>query len=241
MSAVARTLPTPKSRSMSRRVEERPVELLELADGVGDGEQPPGFAGTVEVLSSRSADGPAGGGVDGVRAGDVGQDVALPSDAPLWPAWAGCAPGLASGPAAEGSGPGGGTRLDVGTGRGRGGLDAGGAGRATEGHDGARRCRAADLRARPAAPGPRRAFRDRGRPGGRPLESRPNAADGRGCSVVRPDSRGGAVADIRHGPFAVRGFNPVTRRTRRGPLTAIPIRPEWAVTCCGAGRSSTEP
>ena len=31
--------------------EERPVELLELADGVGDGEEPPGLRGHREVLT----------------------------------------------------------------------------------------------------------------------------------------------------------------------------------------------
>ena len=34
--------------------EERPVELLELADGVGDGEEPPGFRGRRSTGSSRA-------------------------------------------------------------------------------------------------------------------------------------------------------------------------------------------
>ena len=52
MRAAARTLPTPKPLDVAPR-EELPVELLELADGVGDGEDPPGFAGTVQVLTAR--------------------------------------------------------------------------------------------------------------------------------------------------------------------------------------------
>ena len=46
MSAAARTLPTPEE-PLDVAPGEDPVELLDLADGVGDGEQPPGFAGTV--------------------------------------------------------------------------------------------------------------------------------------------------------------------------------------------------
>ena len=65
--------------------EQGPVELLERADGVGDGEQPPGFAGTVEVLSAR---GPPGGGVDGfARAAPPGTSTRRPPR--LCPAWPG--------------------------------------------------------------------------------------------------------------------------------------------------------
>ena len=44
--------------------EQGPVELLKLADGVGDGEKPPGFARTVEVLSAKGTAGPPSGGGD---------------------------------------------------------------------------------------------------------------------------------------------------------------------------------
>ena len=40
MSVAARALETPKSRSMIAAREEVAVERLELADGVGDGEEP---------------------------------------------------------------------------------------------------------------------------------------------------------------------------------------------------------
>ena len=39
--------------------EELPVELLELADGVGDGEEPPGLRGHREVLTRRRPGRPA--------------------------------------------------------------------------------------------------------------------------------------------------------------------------------------
>ena len=54
--------------------EQVPVELLlELAGGVGDGEEPTGLGGHRRGPQRRVAAGPAGGGVDGF-AGDVGRD-----------------------------------------------------------------------------------------------------------------------------------------------------------------------
>ena len=45
--------------------EELPVELLELADGVGDGEQPPGLCGHRAAPHRQTENGPPGGGVNG--------------------------------------------------------------------------------------------------------------------------------------------------------------------------------
>ena len=54
MSAAARTLPIPEEPLDVAPREELPVELLELADDVGDGRGATGsFAGTVQVLSVR--------------------------------------------------------------------------------------------------------------------------------------------------------------------------------------------
>ena len=69
MSAAARTLPTPKSRSMSRRVEEWPVELLKLADGVGNGKEPPGLRGHGAGPQRQVETGPPRGGVHGFTPG----------------------------------------------------------------------------------------------------------------------------------------------------------------------------
>ena len=61
--------------------EQRPVKLLELADGVGDGEEPPGLRGCGAGPQRQPESGPPGGGVDGFARG------ASPRRAPrLWPA-----------------------------------------------------------------------------------------------------------------------------------------------------------
>ena len=61
--------------------EQLPVELLELVDGVGDGAEPPGLRGHRRDLQRQLAVVLAGGGVNGVRAGDIGPDV--DPDAPV--------------------------------------------------------------------------------------------------------------------------------------------------------------
>ena len=76
-----------------------PVELLELADGVGDGEQSPGFAGTVEILSAKGPAGRPGGGGDGFARASVGRDVDRPGLRACWPRVGGGAAGSKSGPA----------------------------------------------------------------------------------------------------------------------------------------------
>ena len=75
MSAAARTLPTPKSRSMSRRVRSGRSSCSSWLMTSGMARSHRGFAGTVEVLQRQVPAVPAGGVVNGVRAGDVGRDV----------------------------------------------------------------------------------------------------------------------------------------------------------------------
>ena len=83
--------------------EQIPVELLELADGVGDGEQPPGLRGHGAGPQRQVVAVPAGGGVDGfARATSAGASTCRPTR--LWPRLAGCASGSTAGPAATVSG-----------------------------------------------------------------------------------------------------------------------------------------
>ena len=79
--------------------EELPVELLELADGVGDGEQPPGLRGHRAGPQRQTENGPPGGGVNGfARATSARMSTRRPTR--LWPRLAGCVSGSTSAPAA---------------------------------------------------------------------------------------------------------------------------------------------
>ena len=87
MSAAARTLPTPKSCSMSRRVRSCRSKFSSWLMASGDGEQPPGLRGHRAAPQRQVAAGPAGGGVDGF---DVDQESTR-RPTRLWPHLTGCA------------------------------------------------------------------------------------------------------------------------------------------------------
>ena len=134
MSAAARTLPTPKEPLDVAAREQVPVELLELADGVGDGEEPPGLRGHGAGPQRQPESGPPGGGVDGFARATSPRDVDPPAAAPVVPpGWLCVRLDVGAG---DGSGPAGGLRLEAVGGRDRGGLDghvAGSAARVPEG------------------------------------------------------------------------------------------------------------
>ena len=166
--------------------EQSPVELLDLADGGGDGEKPPGLAGTAEVLSARGrrAVWRRGRG----RAGDGGRDVDPPADAPVALPGRLC-DGLDVGAGGGGSGSAGCLRLAGRAGRGRGPPRRPRRRRRGPGGRGARRA-AGGPPDRPA-PRPRRAFRGPARPGcraGRPPEGRHHRAASQ-CHDLSPRRR----------------------------------------------------
>ena len=76
--------------------EQGPVELLELADGVGDGEEPPGFRGHRAGPHRQTENGPPGGGVNGF-ARSMSARMSTRRATRLWPRAAGCASGSTSG------------------------------------------------------------------------------------------------------------------------------------------------
>ena len=122
MTAAARTLPTPKSRSMSRRVSRARSSCSSWLMASGMARSHRGFAGTVQVLSASRGTGRLAAAWT-VRTGDVGRDP--PCDAPVAPPDRLC--GRLDGGAGCGGSGAGGLRLDAGGGRGRGELDGHGA------------------------------------------------------------------------------------------------------------------
>ena len=78
--------------------EQGPVELLELADGVGDREEPPGFASTVHGPQRQVAAGRDGGVDEFAQAASAGPATCRPTH--LSPRLTGCAVVSTSGPAA---------------------------------------------------------------------------------------------------------------------------------------------
>ena len=128
------------------------MELLELADGVGDGEEPPGLPEHRAGPQRQVAAVPSGGDEDGLaRLTSAGTSTRCTTR--LWPRLAGGASGSTSGSGGGGSGQAGGLRVDASGGRGRGNFDghvAGDADPAPEGRGELVDCRPADLRTRPS-------------------------------------------------------------------------------------------
>ena len=81
-----------------------PVEVLELADGVGDGEQPPGLRGHRAGPQRQGAAVPSGGGVNGFARATSAGNVDTPSDGAVAPPGRLCVR-LDVGAGGRGSGP----------------------------------------------------------------------------------------------------------------------------------------
>ena len=129
--------------------EQGPVELLELADGVGDGQQPPGLRGHRRGPQRQVAAGPSGGEVNGfARATSVWMSTCRPTR--RRPRLAGRASGSTSGPSAAVPGR---VEASVST------TSAGAAEATSTATSPA--ARLAALRTRPGVPRPRQAFRGR--------------------------------------------------------------------------------
>ena len=163
--------------------QEGPVELFELADGVGDGEEPPWLGGHREsspgdqvaqrrrVLPPAAAGGARRATGRGPRRGEWGGDVRLD---------------VGAGDGRSGSGPPGGLRSEICDGLGPGSAAAGGEGRTLEGRD-----EFVDVGRR--APGPARSGRTVAEaPGSRPSATRvesPSESIRAGRSLDLPRSR----------------------------------------------------